>query len=57
MLMMSSVSNSNPDSPQGLSGYKIILQISISAVIDQCVALIGRVQPGTYFHVFHTEEN
>jgi len=51
------LSTSNSISPQGLSGNQILFQISISAVTDQYVALIGRVQPGTYFQAFHTEKN
>lgn len=57
MLMMSILSTSNPISPQGLSGNQIIFQISISALTDQYLALIGRVQPGTYLQAFLTEEN
>lgn len=55
--MMSILSTSNPISPQGLSGNQIIFQISISALTDQYLALIGRVQPGTYLQAFLTEEN
>lgn len=57
MLTRPTLSTSNPISPQGLSENQIIFQISISAVTAQYVALNGRVQPGTYFQAFCTEEN